>query len=84
MDSVITAFLPVFAAGLASGAGSCIAFFFDRSAKRLPALLLGFSGGVMLYFSFAELLPLSREYGEYHLSIDGLIAGMFLLALVLL
>jgi hydroxymethylpyrimidine/phosphomethylpyrimidine kinase len=31
-----------------------------------------------------ELLPLAREYGEHHLSITGLIAGMLLMALVLL
>ena len=38
----------------------------------------------MVFITFDELLPLSREYGEHHLSIYGLIGGMFLMALVLL
>jgi ZIP Zinc transporter. len=32
--------------------------------------------GIMVYISFDELLPTAREYGEHHLSILGLIAGM--------
>ena len=61
MNSVFNAFLLASAAGLATGAGSCIAFFFDRSNKRFLALSLGFSGGVMLYISFAELLADARH-----------------------
>ena len=40
--------------------------------------------GVMVYITFDELLPLAREYGEHHLSIYGLIAGMLLMAVFLL
>ena len=61
MDRVWTAFLLASAAGLATGIGSFIAFFFDRTNKRFLAFALGFSGGVMLYISFMELLAEARQ-----------------------
>ena len=36
-----------------------------------------------VYITFDELLPLAEEYGEHHLSIAGLIAGMMVMALTL-
>jgi zinc transporter, ZIP family len=36
--------------------------------------------GIMIYISFDELLPAAREYGEHHLSMYGLIAGMAVMA----
>ena len=32
--------------------------------------------GIMVFISFDELLPAAREYGEHHLSIYGMVAGM--------
>lgn len=43
-------------AGLATGAGSCLAFFSNRSDTKFLAASLGFSAGVMVYIAFAELL----------------------------
>jgi ZIP family zinc transporter len=40
--------------------------------------------GIMVFISLDELLPSAREYGEHHLSIYGLIAGMMVMALSLL
>ncbi len=40
--------------------------------------------GIMVYISFDELLPSAREYGEHHLSILGLIIGMFVMAVSLI
>ena len=40
--------------------------------------------GIMVYISLDELLPSAREYGEHHLSIYGLIAGMGVMAVSLL
>lgn len=40
--------------------------------------------GIMVYISLDELLPAAREYGEHHLSIYGLVAGMAVMALSLL
>lgn len=37
-------------------------------------------GGIMVYISLDELLPAAREYGEAHISIYGLIAGMAVMA----
>ncbi|MCX7709048.1 MAG: zinc transporter ZupT [Clostridia bacterium] len=36
--------------------------------------------GIMVFISLDELLPTAREYGEHHLSIFGLIAGMAVMA----
>lgn len=43
-------------AGLATGIGSCLAFFSNRSDTRFLTFSLGFSGGVMIYISFVEML----------------------------
>ena len=36
--------------------------------------------GIMVFISLDELLPAAREYGEHHLSIYGLVAGMAVMA----
>ena len=61
MSPVCHAFLLAAVAGLATGIGSCIAFFFDRTGKRFLAFALGLSGGVMIYISFVELLANARN-----------------------
>ncbi len=43
-------------AGLATGIGSCLAFFSNRSDTRFLSCSLGFSGGVMIYISLVELM----------------------------
>jgi ZIP family zinc transporter len=48
-------------AGLATAVGSAIAFFARRTNTRFLAMALGFSAGVMVYVSFAELLPAGIE-----------------------
>ena len=40
--------------------------------------------GIMVFISIDELLPAAREYGEHHLSIYGLIAGMAVMSVSLL
>ncbi|MFO7697355.1 MAG: zinc transporter ZupT [Anaerolineae bacterium] len=44
-------------AGLSTGIGSMIAFFSKQSNLRFLSWATGFSGGVMLYVSFVEILP---------------------------
>jgi ZIP family zinc transporter len=39
--------------------------------------------GIMVFISLDELLPSAREYGEHHLSIYGLVAGMAVMAVSL-
>ena len=40
--------------------------------------------GIMVFISVDELLPAAHEYGEHHLSIYGLVAGMGVVAVSLL
>ena len=55
--------LTVFA-GLSTGLGSAIAFFFRRENKTFLSASLGFSTGVMVYISFVELFQVAREHLE--------------------
>ncbi len=62
MDSAfLPAFLLTLFAGLSTGIGSLIAFFADKTNKNLLTFSLGFSAGVMIYISFAEILPEATE-----------------------
>ena len=68
-SQIIFALILTLFAGLATGVGSCIAFFFKHSDRKFLSYALGFSGGVMIYISFAELLAeakseLSLLYGQ--------------------
>jgi len=40
--------------------------------------------GIMVFISLDELLPTAREYGEHHMSIFGLVAGMMIMAVSLI
>ena len=55
-------------------------FFNDITLGVIFAMV----AGIMVYISLDELLPSAREYGEHHLSIYGLIAGMAVMAISLL
>lgn len=48
-------------AGLATGIGAAVAFFFKRTDTRVLASAMGASAGVMIYISFMELLPAAQE-----------------------
>lgn len=76
-------------AGLATGIGSLIALFNRNTNKRFLAGALGFSAGVMIYISFAEMLKKSEEYfdGSYSgsgmwLACASFFAGMALIMLI--
>lgn len=49
----------------------------------LPQMAVGFMfaavAGIMVYISFDTLLPLSKEYGDGHYSVFGIISGIFLI-----
>ena len=79
-------------AGLATGIGGLLAFF-SRPGKdngRFISASLGFSGGVMVFISLAELMPEARhalvgEYGSPHgglLAMLALAAGMVITAVI--
>jgi ZIP family zinc transporter len=46
-------------------------------------IVLAAVAGIMVYISLDELLPTAEKYGEHHISISGLIAGMVIMALSL-
>ncbi|MFH1873759.1 MAG: zinc transporter ZupT [Pseudomonadota bacterium] len=72
--------------GLAEPLGAIIGYLIIR--PFMNGLVFGITfamvGGIMVFISLDELLPAAREYGEHHLSIYGLIAGMMVMALSLL
>ena len=41
-------------------------------------------GGIMVFISLDELLPAAHQYGEHHIAIYGLVAGMFIMAVSLI
>lgn len=47
-------------------------------------ILFGVVAGIMVFISLDELLPTAEEYGEHHLCIYGMVAGMALMAVSLL
>lgn len=73
--------------GLSEFLGAIIGYlllnFFHRS-DLVVGVLLASVAGIMVFISLDELLPTAREYGEHHISIYGLILGMFIMAVGLL
>ena len=64
--SILFAFGLTLFAGLSTGIGSLIAFFYKKTNTRILSLALGFSAGVMLYVSFVDILPqASATSGSY-------------------
>ena len=80
------AFFYSFLSGLAEPVGAAVGFlllmrFFNDAVF---GVLFAMVAGIMVYISLDELLPTAEKYGEHHLSIYGLIAGMVVMAVSLL
>lgn len=84
--SKIKAFKYSFLSGLAEPVGALVGWLILMPIMSDTVFGLIFAGvaGIMVFISFDELLPAAREYGEHHLSIYGLIAGMGVMAISLL
>jgi ZIP family zinc transporter len=80
------AFVYSFLSGLAEPVGALVGYFILRNFINdlVLGILFAVVAGIMVFISFDELLPAAEEYGEHHLSIYGLIAGMAVMALSLL
>ncbi len=80
------AFRLSFLSGLAEPAGALIGYFLLLPFMSDATLGLVFAvvAGIMVFISLDELLPSAEEYGEHHLSIYGLVAGMGVMAISLL
>ena len=72
--------------GLAEPIGALIGYLLLMPFLGPTVFGILFAGvaGIMVFISLDELLPAAEEYGEHHLSIYGLIAGMAVMALSLL
>lgn len=80
------AFKLSFLSGLSEPAGAIIGYIllFRFFNDAVFGFIFASVAGIMVYISLDELLPAAREYGEHHLSILGLIAGMAVMAVSLL
>ena len=80
--SRMKAFKWSFLSGLSEPVGALVGyvllyrFFSDVTFGILFAVV----AGIMVFISLDELLPAAREYGEHHLSIYGMVAGMIVMA----
>ncbi len=80
------AFYYSFLSGIAEPIGALLAYSVLQPflSETLFAVIFAGVAGIMVYISLDVLLPSAREYGEHHLSLYGLIAGMFVMAASLL
>ncbi len=80
------AFLLSFASGLAEPVGAVIGYFIllQFFSDVIFGIVFASVAGIMVFISLDELLPGAREYGEHHLAIYGLVAGMGVMAFSLL
>lgn len=69
-------------AGLSTGIGSALAFFMGRPKPWHMSLSLGFSAGVMVYISFAELLHAAIERVGFATANLGFFVGILFIALL--
>ncbi|SFJ88527.1 zinc transporter, ZIP family [Halobacillus dabanensis] len=80
------AFKLSFLSGLSEPVGAVLAYLLLMPflSEMMFGILFAGVAGIMVFISLDELLPASRRYGEAHLSIYGVVAGMAVMALSLL
>lgn len=79
------AFLWSFLSGVAEPIGAALAalVLLPFLNEAVLGYVLAAVAGIMVFISIDELVPISRTFGEEHLSIVGIIAGMVVMALSL-
>ena len=79
------AFYYSFFSGVSEPVGAFIGYLFVAQfmSDVLMGIIFASIAGIMVFISFDQLLPSAREYGDHHLSLYGLVAGMFVMALSL-
>lgn len=79
------AFTLSFLSGLSEPIGAIIGYLIlmPFMNEAVFGILFASVAGIMVFISLDELLPAAREYGEHHLSIYGLLAGMAVMAISL-
>jgi len=76
------AFKYSFLSGLSEPIGALVGYFILLPFLNDVTFGIIFAGvaGIMVYISLDELLPTAEKYGEHHIAIIGLIAGMMVMA----
>ncbi|NLX82852.1 MAG: zinc transporter ZupT [Clostridiales bacterium] len=90
MSNVLEAFFFTLLAGLSTGIGGAFVFFAKTIDRRVLAVSLGLSAGVMIYVSLVEMLPESRQMiAQVHGDKSGLLysliaffGGILLIAII--
>ena len=84
--SKIKAFRYSFLSGLAAPVGALVGWLILMPVMNdvVFGIIFAVVAGIIVFISFDELLPAAREYGEHHLSLYGLIAGMAVMGISLL
>ena len=79
------AFWLSFLSGMTEPLGAVIAYLFLMPfwSPLLNGIVMSAVAGIMVYISLDELLPTAEKYGEHHISISGLIAGLLIMAVSL-
>jgi ZIP family zinc transporter len=79
------AFVLSFLSGLAEPIGALVGYFILQYfySEATFGFVFAAVAGIMVYISLDELLPTAEEYGEHHIAIYGLIAGMAVMSLSL-
>jgi zinc transporter, ZIP family len=76
------AFTLSFLSGLAEPLGALLGFFliWHFLTDTLFGLLFASVAGIMVFISLDELLPTAEKYGEHHIAMYGVVAGMAVMA----
>jgi ZIP family zinc transporter len=84
--SRLKAFKLSFLSGLSEPVGALVGYliFMPFFSPMVFGILFASVAGIMVFISLDELLPSAEEFGEHHLTIIGVIAGMAVMALSLL
>ncbi len=80
------AFFWSFLSGLSEPIGALVGYFILMSVMTdlTFGIVFAMTAGIMVYISLDELLPTAEKYGEHHVAIYGLIAGMVVMGLSLI
>lgn len=80
------AFRLSFLSGLSEPVGAIVGYLLLMPflSPTIFGILFAGVAGIMVFISLDELLPAAEEYGEHHISIYGMVAGMGVMALSLL
>lgn len=75
-------FLVAFASGLVEPIGALAAALFLKSFAWFVPAALAFAGGVMMFITLDELIPVAREHGHQHYTAVGIVLGSILVFLL--